>query len=77
MKKVDKVWAYLSIENDVEGVCAFFSKATGGWMPMVATTKKTMEMMGDVAQDLADTSGAQIKLAEFTVRTDIKIIEPE
>jgi len=77
MKKVDKVWAYFALEEEGEGLCAFLDQKQKIWIPLICATETVAKRFEDMAQNIANESGTKIQLAEFTVRTDIKIIEPE
>uniref|UniRef100_A0A6M3MC07 Uncharacterized protein n=1 Tax=viral metagenome TaxID=1070528 RepID=A0A6M3MC07_9ZZZZ len=84
MPKIEKFYAYIAHEKedpDDEGLTAFLMPATGfkpkQWSPMVGADEARMKSLRPMAQEIANTSGQKITLAEFSVRTDLEMIEPE
>lgn len=83
MPKIEKLYAYIAHEKkdpDDEGVTAFLMPAMGfkgeQWMPMVGADEARMKSLKQKAQEIANTTGQKIALAEFSVRTDLETIEP-
>jgi len=83
MPKIEKFYAYIAHEKedpDDEGVTAFLMPAMGfkreQWMPMVGADEARMKSLKQKAQEIANTTGQKITLAEFSIRTDLETIEP-
>ena len=76
--KIDRMYAFVAAESgpDDEGVCAFLEPRTGVWFPMVGDDLLRIESLRARAQELADASGAEIQILEFSVRKTIDIIRP-
>jgi hypothetical protein len=72
---IDTLHAYISTDETGEGVTSFYSTEMG-WMPMVGADQARIESLEPIAQSLASDSGRRIVLAEFSNRTDVKILEP-
>lgn len=73
--KIEKLYCFISDNQDGEGITAFYAKDT--WMPMVAADKQRVDTLMDLAQEMSDTSGKTITLCEFSVRTELKVITPQ
>lgn len=74
--RITKIHAFLCInENDVEGVAGFMDRQGTFW-PMVCADRERIESMRPIAQTLATAKNVQMMLAEFSVRTDVEIIDP-
>ena len=79
MPKIEKLYAYIAHEKedpDDEGVTAFLVPGMG-WMPMVGADKARMMSLKQKAQEIANTMGQKITLAEFNNKTVLETIEPE
>lgn len=77
MPKIEKLYAFVAEDAgpDDEGVTAFLS-TTGTWVPMVGADREMVDSLRQMAQHIAFTSGKPIHLLEFSVRTDLEVIQP-
>ena len=74
--QITTLHAYIATDEDgEEGVIGFLTPQ-GTWMPMVAADRTRIECLRPMAQAVADQTGQQIVLAEFSVRTDLETLEP-
>lgn len=73
--KIEKLYCFIAEEEAGEGVTAFHSGH--GWIPMVGADMKRVDDLMDIAQAIADRSGQTITLCEFSVRTELEVIEPK
>ena len=74
MLKIDEMFAFVAIEDDGEGLCAF--KSGDHWLPMVGADMKRVEQLRPIAQDIARMTGQEIRLIKFTARHEIEAIKP-
>jgi hypothetical protein len=74
MPRIDKMWAFLSIDHDgEEGVCA--ASINGVMMPLIASDQQRVDQLTPIAEDIAREAGVRIRLVEFSTRTIIREIE--
>lgn len=73
--KIEKLYCFIADNEDGEGVTAFYSEH--GWMPMVGADMRRVLALMEIAQTLVDASGKKITLCEFSVRTELEVIEPK
>lgn len=76
MGRVDKMWAFLSVDDGGEGLCAGPLFGPGTLAPLVCVDRKHLDKLREVAKKIATMSGKPVRLAKFTGREDIGIIEP-
>ena len=73
MPKIEEIWAFIAEEGpDDEGLCAF--KLGDSWLPLVGADKARIESLKPMAERIAKTTGKEILLAKFSVRTDVQVI---
>jgi hypothetical protein len=72
--RIDQIWAYLSVDDRGEGVCA----APQGDMtvPLIAADKRRLDQMTPVARVLAHKFNKVVRLAKFSKREDVEIYRP-
>lgn len=73
---IDRLFAYIAIDDEGEGVCGALIGPGGSWMPLVGADMERVEQLRPVAQMIADQSGKRIVLAHFEKREDVEYIEP-
>lgn len=73
--KIDKMYAFIATDETGEGLVAFPGPV--GMLPMVGGDLDKVEQFMGIAQQISNTSGRVITVAEFSVRTDKDIIYPE
>jgi hypothetical protein len=75
MGRIETLWAYLSIDEGGEGVCA----APLGPLPVVpliAADRARVESIKPIARELAKRFGKPVRLAKFSTREDVEIYQP-
>lgn len=72
--RIDRLWAYLSVDDGGEGVCS----GTIGrvQMPMIGADLKRVTSLRPMAVEIATMFGKPVRLAKFHMREDIEIIQP-
>src|SRR5262245_43149152 len=75
MGRIESIWAYLSIDEGGEGVCAA-PLGNGQTLPMIAADKTRLDQLKPVAVAIAKKIGVPIRLARFKQREDVEIIRP-
>lgn len=75
--RLRELWAYLAVDpaDDQEGVAAFLGPG-GMWMPMIGGDERRIRDLEPQARQLARHSGRKMRLVKFTVREDLKEIDP-
>lgn len=78
MPKIEKIYAFIAEDNgpDDEGITAFLGPGGGMWMPMVAADLARVISLRPLAQDIARRSGKPVHLLEFSIRTELEVIQP-
>lgn len=72
---IDTMYAYIVMDDDdTEGIPAFMNGNTA--MPMVGADQARIESLDPIAQQLATELGKKVTLVRFSVREEIKVIEP-
>jgi hypothetical protein len=73
--RIEQIWAYLSVDEGGEGVCAApFGAMT---LPLIAADKRRLEQLKPTARALVHTFGKPVRLVRFKQREDIELIGPE
>jgi len=72
---IDTMFAFIAVDDEGEGITGF--KSPMGWMPMVGADMDRVEQFKPLAQQLSNTSGKRIVIAQFTTREDLEILEPD
>jgi hypothetical protein len=73
--RIETVWAFLSIDAGGEGMCA----GPLGPLPVVpyiAADEARLNDLRPLAANCAKRFGVQVRLAKFTKREDVEIIQP-
>lgn len=70
---IDTLTAYIAVDDDGEGIMAW--KGPQGWMPMIGADEERIKQMRPIAEQLAAASGKRCVVAQFSVRTDLEVIE--
>lgn len=72
---IDTMYAYIVMDDDdTEGIPAFMNGNTA--MPMVGADQARIESLDPIAQQLATELGKKVTLVRFSVREEVKVIEP-
>lgn len=75
--RIDEMYAFVMLDpaDNTEGVIGFLSRDQG-WMPMVGADTSRVESLIPEAQKVADALGRSVSVIRFTVREEIRVIEP-
>lgn len=73
---IDTVTAYIAANEDGEGIMSFYHPENG-WMPMVAADQARVDSLRPLAEQMGRATGVRVIVAEFSVRKDIAVIEPD
>jgi len=74
--KVEKLYCALAIDNEgIEGICAHVSEL--GSMPLVISKAFNLDKIKMAAQHIANESGTNVIITEFSVRRDIVTFTPQ
>jgi len=72
---IDQMYAYIVMDDDdTEGIPAFMNGNTA--MPMVGADMDRIASLDPIAQQLATEIGKKITLVRFSVREEVKVIDP-
>lgn len=72
--RIDRIWAFLSIDEGGEGVCA--APLGGMTVPLIAADKRRLASLKPIAQTIARKFKKPVRLAKFTAREDVEIYQP-
>lgn len=72
--KIDKLFAFIADGTEGEGIAAYVNEH--GSHPLIGADMKRIDSLRDVAQTIADVSGKEVKLCEFSLRTELEVIKP-
>lgn len=76
MPRVDKMFAFLAEDaEDDEGIIAF-PTSDGSAMPMIGADMERIDSLEPMARAIAQVRGKPVTLVEFSVRRDVKVIDP-
>ena len=75
MGRIEQIWAYLSIDDGGEGVCAAPVEGIGT-LPLIAADRIRLEQLRPFAVTVAKVSKRPVRLACFRAREDKEIIQP-
>jgi hypothetical protein len=72
--RIEQIWAFLSLDEGGEGVCA----APMGQLtvPLIAADKRRLDDLYPLARGLANVFDQPVRLAKFTRREDVDLIQP-
>jgi hypothetical protein len=73
--RIEQIWAFLSVDDGGEGVCAA-PMGNLGAVPLIAADKTRLDAIRPLAQHIAKAFGKPVRLAKFTTREDVDIIRP-
>jgi hypothetical protein len=74
--RIEEMYAYVVMDDDnTEGVPAFQAR-DGMMMPMMGADMAKADMLLGLAQRAATQLGKRVTLVRFSVREEIKVIEP-
>ena len=73
-KLIKEMYAYVAEDDQGEGVTGFLDGNT--WLAMVGADLKRAQSLEPVAKQIARQSGQTIRLLRFSVREELKVIEP-
>jgi hypothetical protein len=73
--RIEHLWAFLSLDDGGEGVCA---GPLGAFpvVPYIAADKARLDSLRPLAREIAKRFGKPVRLAKFTKREDVEIIQP-
>lgn len=73
--RIDHIWAFLSLDDGGEGVCA--APLGGlGVVPMIAADKRRLDSLRPMARAAASAFGKPVRLAKFKDREDVEVFQP-
>lgn len=75
MLRIDEMFAFVAIDKTGEGVMGFMGPS-GQWFPMVGADMARVDQLRPMAQEIARTSGKEIKLLKFSKREELEVIKP-
>lgn len=75
LARIPHLWAYLSSDEDGEGLCAG-PLGPYGVVPYIAADEARLVVLGPLAREIARRFGKLVILAKFTAREDVERIEP-
>lgn len=75
--RIDHIWAFLSVDEGGEGVCAAPLGHGMLTVPMIAADDKRLVSLKPIARKMATMFQKPVRLARFTVREDVEIYQPE
>jgi hypothetical protein len=74
--RIDHIWAFLSLDEGGEGVCAAPLGHGMLTVPMIAADAKRLDSLKPIARKLANLFRKPVRLAKFTAREDVEIYQP-
>jgi hypothetical protein len=74
MGRIEQIWAYLSVDDGGEGVCA--APFANGTIPLIAADKRRLDQLKPTARSLASMFKKPVRLVRFKQREDVEIIQP-
>lgn len=74
--QINHIWAFLSVDEGGEGVCAGPLLGKGTVIPLIAADEKRLAILRPFAQELAKVFGKPIKLVRFSLREEIEEFKP-
>lgn len=68
--RIEELWAFLAVHaNDDEGIVGVHGQM--GWVPAIAADKKRLDGLRPQIEFIAQETGQEIVLVNFSVRTDL------
>lgn len=74
--RIDHIWAFLSLDEGGEGVCAAPLGHGMLTVPMIAADAKRLDSLKPIARKLANLFRKPVRLAKFAAREDVEIYQP-
>jgi hypothetical protein len=74
MGRIERIWAFLSIDDGGEGVCA--APIGGMTLPLIAADWHRLVLLRPYAQTVVKMFRRPVRLACFRSREDVEIIQP-
>ena len=74
MGRIETIWAWLSVDDGGEGVCA--APMNGMTLPLIAADKTRLDQIHPIAKTIAWKFRKTLRLAKFTKREDYEIMQP-
>jgi hypothetical protein len=75
--RIDQLWAFLSLDDGGEGVCAAPLGNSGITAALVAADKRRVDSLIPLAREIASMFKKPVRLAKFKQREDVEIYLPE
>lgn len=79
MPKITEMYAFVmsDVDDDDEGVIAFYDHNTRGWMPMVGADMARIEDLKPIAQVVANERKKEVRLVHLVKDDTITVIQPK
>jgi hypothetical protein len=74
--RIDRIWAFLSLDDGGEGVVAAPIGPERMTVPLIAADKRRLDSLIPIAKQLAKVFNKPIRLAKFSKRDDVEIYQP-
>ena len=74
---IDELFAFISVDEEGEGICGFIFTDGDIFMPMVGADMDRVNSLKEMAQKISNHSGKEIKVCRFSVREELEIITPK
>jgi hypothetical protein len=71
-RKINKVFAYVSIGRFGEGVITCLDEKTNQWLPLVGADLDRVKSLRPFAKRIARETGVDVMLIEFTSRREVE-----
>ena len=71
--RIEHLWAFLSVDEGGEGVCAAPMDGLGA-VPLIAADEARLKSIRPMAQQIAKLFGKPVRLAKFGSREDVEIV---
>jgi hypothetical protein len=75
LERIEHVWAFLSVDDGGEGVCAAPMGGLG-MVPLIAADEARLESLKPIAAHIAKMFGKPVRLVKFTTREEVEVFEP-
>lgn len=74
--RIDSIYAFLSVDDGGEGVCAGPLGPGGSVIPLIAADKARFDSLRPMGQYIAKITGKVVRVIRFKVREEIEIMLP-
>ena len=75
--RIASLWAFTQVgPDDQEGIIAGYNSETEMLVPLIASDPVRLEDWMVLAQEAANETGREVKLAKFNVRVELDILTP-